>query len=427
MSDDELRRSEMGLGLREDVSIITTAAEEKRVVEAAPVKEPETLPEWVRQNLFSGWVNSTITLVTGAIALWGLFQLVNFVFFDGDWEIIRRFLKGYMVGSFPVEEVWRVWAIAYLTSLLAGISLGASRRRVHWTSRRIVLAIAAGAAFVGFIAFAVRTPKVWLLIAATAAVLSVGWVGGRAVGYERLRRPLMLAWILLFPAAIVILRFIGEGVAPRLWEGFFFNILAAFVGIFASFPIGIALALGRRSTLPAMRYFCIVFIEIFRGVPLVAWLVFSKYVVDLLLPPQLDTADIIKGFIAMTFFSAAYVAEIVRGGLQGVPEGQYEAARALGLSTTRMMALVVMPQALRSTIPAMISHFISLFKDTSLFVAIEVSDLLATARRSAFSPEFTLIADAEVLVFAAAVFWIVAFSMSRWSQRLELRLGVGER
>jgi general L-amino acid transport system permease protein len=128
----------------------------------------------------------------------------------------------------------------------------------------------------------------------------------------------------------------------------------------------------------------------------------------------------------MTLFSSAYVAEIVRGGLQGVHFGQFDAAHALGLSTIRMMILIILPQALRSTIPAMISHFISLFKDTALFSAIEVFDLLEAARRSSSNLAF-IGTDLETLLFAGFVFWIVAFSMSRWSQRLEVRLGVGER
>jgi general L-amino acid transport system permease protein len=148
--------------------------------------------------------------------------------------------------------------------------------------------------------------------------------------------------------------------------------------------------------------------------------------VDLLLPPQLNLPDIIKAFLAVTLFSAAYIGEIVRGGLQGIDRGQYEAARALGLSTTRMTLLIILPQALRSTIPAMISHFISLFKDTSLFTVIEVTELLSAAFRSSANPAF-LLTEKEVLLFAAVIFWIVAFSMSRWSQRLEVRLGVGER
>jgi general L-amino acid transport system permease protein len=236
---------------------------------------------------------------------------------------------------------------------------------------------------------------------------------------------LIIAWLLLFPAVLVIIRGFG-GVPPDEWGGLFFNLIAATVGIVASFPIGILLALGRRSEFPAVRLVCVVIIEVFRGVPLVAWLIFSKFVVDLLLPPQMSVPDIIKAFIAMTMFSAAYVGEIVRGGLQGVHSGQYEAARALGLSPTRLMVLVVLPQALRTTIPAMISHFISLFKDTSLFVAIQVTDLLAAARRSASSLDF-FGRDAETVLFAALIFWVIAFGMSRWSQRLELRLGVGER
>jgi general L-amino acid transport system permease protein len=174
-----------------------------------------------------------------------------------------------------------------------------------------------------------------------------------------------------------------------------------------------------------VRLVCVVLIEAFRGVPLIAWLIFLRFMVPLLLP-QVETPIIIRAFIAMTLFSSAYIAEIVRGGLQGVHSGQLEAGRALGLSPLRLTVLVVMPQALRSTIPPMIGHFISLFKDTSLFTAIAITELLTAARRSSASLEF-FGDDAETLLFAALIFWVIAFSMSRWSQRLELRLGVGER
>ena len=153
-------------------------------------------------------------------------------------------------------------------------------------------------------------------------------------------------------------------------------------------------------------------------------MIFAKYGLEFLLPPGMEVPDIIKALIMMTMFSAAYIAEIVRGGLQGVPAGQYEAARALGLSTSRMVALVVMPQALRATIPALISHFISLFKDTALFTVISVTELLEAASRLGL--EF-IGQEAQTLTFAALLFWMVAFTMSRWSQRLEVRLGVGER
>jgi general L-amino acid transport system permease protein len=171
------------------------------------------------------------------------------------------------------------------------------------------------------------------------------------------------------------------------------------------------------------------FIELIRGVPLVTLLLFGEFVLPLLLPPGFELAPLFRAGVMFTIFSAAYVAEIVRGGLQGIPQGQYDAARALGLSPTRMMALVILPQALRSTIPAMIGHFISLFKDTTLLsVLVGASELLDAARRAPRAGGFAFIGDVqEALLPAALIFWIVAFSMSRWSQRLERRVGLGER
>jgi general L-amino acid transport system permease protein len=393
-------------------------------MEDAPVTASRTPVQWLRHNLFSSWANGLLTLVSGAFAAFVVYQTLHFIFVGADWAVVRANMKGYMVGGFPIEEVWRVWASAYLVGALAGLSSGLSGWRVRWTVPTVVVAAAVAGVATVIVTGTAQTLLVRALSGGLVAVVAAGVVVGRS-GAISWRRPLLVAWVLAFPLIIVIVLGFG-GVSPSQWEGFFFNLLAATVGIFASFPIGIALALGRRSNLPAMRVVCVAFIELFRGVPLVAWLIFSKYVVDLLLPPQMDLPDIIKAFIAMTLFSAAYVGEIVRGGLQGVPTGQYEAARAMGLSTMSMMALVVLPQALRTTIPAMISHFISLFKDTSLFTAIEVTDLLAAARRSAESLEF-FGQDMETLLFAGLLFWVVAFSMSRWSQRLEVRLGVGAR
>lgn len=418
-------RGPFGLGAREDAGFLPPTQDEV-VVQTAPRAVPKTPAEWMRQNLFSGWVNTLVTIVSAAFVVFVVYQAARFVFVGGDFEVVRRFLRGYMVGSFPVEELWRVWTCVFLVGALAGLSVGSSRNRLPWPTRRIVLSLIVVAVVVAFLLSAVKTVLVWGLMVAVAVEIAAFRQIGLALGYQTLRRPLRWGWALSFPLVIIIVRFIGDGVAPRFWEGFFFNILAAAVGIFASFPIGILLALGRRSTLPAVRFFCVGFIEIFRGVPLVAWLVFSKFVVDLLLPPQMNLPDIIKALVAMTLFSSAYVAEIVRGGLQGIDRGQYEAGRALGLSTPRLLGLIVLPQALRSTIPAMISHFISLFKDTSLFTAIDVTELLSAARRSSNALEFQG-HSMETLLFASLIFWIVAFSMARWSQRLELRLGIGER
>jgi general L-amino acid transport system permease protein len=423
MAEREAPAGKFGLGLGEDVDLLRFQ-EETGVVGGPPVAAPTSPAEWMKVNLFSSPFNTVTTIVAGALVVFILFRALAFVFVDTQWRVIQVSMKGYMVGGFPIDEVWRIWLSTYLVAALAGLSAGMLRVSFRWTPGRLVGAVIAVAVAVLIITYTTLTWTPRLLALGVVAAVFAALAIGRRFG-DQLRRPVIIAWIALFPAIIFIVREF-DGVPPSEWQGFFFNIIAATVGIVASFPIGILLALGRRSSLPAMRTICVIFIEVFRGVPLVAWLIFSKFVVDLLLPPQVEVPDIIKAFIAMTLFSAAYVGEIVRGGLQGVQHGQYEAARALGLPTTRMMALVVLPQALRSTIPAMISHFISLFKDTSLFIAIEVTDLLASTRRSANSLEF-LGQDAQTLLFAALLFWAVAFSMSRWSQRLELRLGVGER
>jgi general L-amino acid transport system permease protein len=420
MADD--LRGRRPFGLEDDLGIVVP--EDAPAVETAPLSVPTTPAEWIRQNLFSSWFNSILTVVFGIFVLFALYNVINFTFASADWEVVRRFMRGYMVGRFPIEEVWRIWVCAYAVATLAGLSLGMSGWLPQLRRRRVpVIVIAAGMAIL-IMLYTTETALVRVLIAGIVAAIAAGVLLGRVSG-SRLRRPLITAWLLLFPAMLFVVRGF-DGVTPRLWGGLFFNLIAATVGIVMSFPIGILLALGRRSDLPAVRLVCVVIIEVFRGVPLIAWLFFSKFVVDLLLPPQVNIPDIIKAFVAMTMFSSAYVGEIVRGGLQGVHHGQYEAGRALGLSPARLTVLVVMPQALRSTIPPMIGHFISLFKDTSLFVAINVTDLLAATRRSASSLDF-LGRDAEVLLFAAMIFWVIAFSMSRWSQRLELRLGVGER
>ena len=424
MADDDLRRREALLGGREDVSVAVVGDVDGRIVESAPVKEPQTPGEWIKVNLFSGPVNSILSIASAAFLLFLLLQIIDFVFVGGQWQVVRVNMKAYMVGGFPQEELWRVWTCLYLLVVMVGLSLGAAGKTFTLRARlipRLVIALAAAVLVLGF---TVQSSLARIGVVGVPVMVAVSYLVGRSFPrpINKVRLP---AWILLFPVMIVIVRGF-DGVPPKDWEGLFFNLTAATVGIFASFPIGIGLALGRRSSLPAVRLFCVVVIEVFRGVPLVAWLVFSKYIVHLLLPPQLDLPDIIKALVVMTMFSAAYIAEIVRGGLQGVNQGQYEAGRALGLSTTRLNFLIVLPQALRATIPAMIGHFISLFKDTSLFSAIQVTDLLDAGQRSAIALEF-LGRDAEALLFVALFFWVVAFSMSRWSQRLEMRLGVGDR
>jgi general L-amino acid transport system permease protein len=274
--------------------------------------------------------------------------------------------------------------------------------------------------------YVVDTLLVHALLAGVVAVIGIGvWIGC-TFGSAIKGKALLYAWIAAFPLVILVLRFFG-GVSERLWGGFMVNLIVAVVAIVASFPIGVLLALGRRGSLPIIRLFSVNVIEIVRGAPLYTLLIFGVFVLPLMLPPGIGKPpNIILAMIVFTLFSSVYVAEIVRGGLQGVHEGQYEAARALGLPVRKIMRLVILPQALRSTIPAMISHFISLFKDTSLLATIAILELLRQARRASAALGFAG-KSLEALLPAALLFWIVAFSMARWSQRLEKRLGVGER
>jgi general L-amino acid transport system permease protein len=393
------------------------------VVQVAPVRPPLTPGEWVRRNLFSTWFNGALTIVSAVLVSVLVVRFVRFVFVSADWEVFRANLRVYMVGRFPEDQLWRVWAMVFFLAILLGLSHGVlvpvrRRTRLALAVRAVVAVLAVGA-----LVYLVSSPSVWLLTATAVAsytgAVSIGRRGGR-----RLLRGLLVAWLLAFPVVVILLSF-GD-VSTAQWGGLMLNVIVAVAVIAPSFPLGILLALGRRSSLPAISWFCVGFIELIRGVPLLTLLVFGRFVLILLLPPGLTVVQLVRAIFMFTLFSSAYVAEIVRGGLQGVPEGQYEAARALGMSTTRTMALVALPQALRNTIPPMIGHFISVFKDTSLLAALSFSDLLFTARRA--SQDFEFVGhQAEALLPAAFLFWVIAFSMSRWSQRVETRLGVGER
>lgn len=420
-----LRSSERVLGLQEE--IVGADLPDEGAVRRAPHKDPTTPGEWVRENLFSSPFNSVLTIVFGLLGLLLGYQVIRFIFFSGNWGVFQNNVGGYMTGRWPRDELWRIWTAVYAVALLSGLGLGIVNLRFDLSSKRknITRVVIIAALLFVFVA-SVDTLLVYVLTLAIIGFIAAGIVIGRRLGGV-LTRPLMIAWILAFPAIMVLFRGF-DGVPPRLWGGFVLNLTVAFVAIFASFPIGLFLALGRRSTLPVIRFFSIGAIELIRGNPLYILLITGNFLFPLLLPPSFsDIPLIIRAMAIFTLFSSAYVAEIVRGGLQGVDDGQYEASRALGLSYTRMMALVILPQALRSTIPAMISHFISLFKDTSLLAVIGgFTDALRAARRASAG-----LGEAgnslEALLPAALMFWVVAFSMSRWSQRVEKRVGVGER
>lgn len=219
-----------------------------------------------------------------------------------------------------------------------------------------------------------------------------------------------------------------RGVVPDietpLWGGLYLTLVIGIVGIVGSMPIGIVLALGRRSDMPIVHSLCIAFIELWRGVPLITVLFMASVMFPLFLPEGLNFDKLVRALIGVMLFSAAYMAEVVRGGLQAIPKGQYEAAEAMGLSYWKSMSLIILPQALKLVIPGIVNTFIGLFKDTTLVLIIGLFDLLGMVQLAGTNPKWLGFAT-EGYVFAALGFWVFCFSMSRYSQHLERKLHTG--
>jgi general L-amino acid transport system permease protein len=216
-------------------------------------------------------------------------------------------------------------------------------------------------------------------------------------------------------------------VPTTAWGGLLITLLLAVGGIVLSFPIGVLLALGRRSSLPVVKVFSILFIEVIRGVPLVTILFMFSVILALFLPAESRIDRILRALMGTVVFSAAYMAENVRGGLQAIPPGQVEAAKAVGLNGFQITTLIVLPQALRLVIPSIVGQFIALFKDTTLVVIVGINDLLGIGNAVLkLNPEFFRL-QMEVYVFIAIIFWIFSYFMSYASLQLEKSLGVGER
>jgi len=281
-------------------------------------------------------------------------------------------------------------------------------------------------------AMQVSKQPVWADLAVTAAVVSALvfylW-GGLRSGW----RPLISSLVTFAGIAIVIaLMGLDRGGLPavdtRLWGGLLVTLVISVVGIVASMPIGIALALGRRSTIPLIRIFSIAFIEFWRGVPLITVLFFATYMLPLFLPGNFTVDGLVRALIGTALFAGAYQAEVVRGGLQAIPRGQGEAASALGLSWWKTTFLIVLPQALRHVIPGLVNSFIALFKDTSLVSIVALFDLLGSMRASFSDPNWatptTLFTG---FAFTGMIYFAFCFGMSRYSLFVENRLNAHRR
>ena len=384
--------------------------------------------KWLKKNLFSTWPNTLLTFVAAAFVYLALKGAFTWVFGTAKWDPVTNSLKLFAVGQYPTGELWRVGAILLMVSFLMGVSWSL------WggTVRTFALALAVALGVIALLPVGLEkmgwTLRLWFL--ANPILTGLGYLLGRAPVVKS--RWLLIGWLLSFVLTIFLLRgFEGNETVPvvetGLWGGLLLTFLLALIGIVASFPIGVVLALGRQSALPVVKIFCTLFIELVRGVPLVTILFMFSIILPLFLPENVRIDRVLRAMSAMTFFAAAYMAENVRGGLQAIPKGQYEAAEAVGLNAFQTMLLIVLPQALRAVIPAIVGQFIALFMDTTLAIIVGLVELLAIGKSILNSNVEWLLLDSEVYIFIAAVFWVFTYSMSYASRRLEVALGVGER
>ena len=379
---------------------------------------------WLRKNLLSTWYNVLLTILASVFIFFVSRGVVSWVFFSANWAPVTNSLKLFAVGQYPPEQLWRVGAIVCMVSFLFGISW----RVWGGTVRTFALSLAVAFGIMGLLPVGMAwSLRLWLL--ANPLLTIAGYQVGRA----RIKSWwVALGWIVSFVLTIVLLSGVkGVRWLPKVvtgvWGGLLLTFLLALVGVVASFPIGVLLALGRQSKLPVLKGFCILFIELVRGVPLVTILFLASIILPLFLPEGVRVDRVLRAMIGMTLFAAAYMAENIRGGLQAIPIGQVEAARAVGLNNFQTMLLIVLPQALRLVIPAIVGQFIALFMDTTLAVIVGLLELLAVGRAVLeINVEWKLL-NMEVYVFIAAVFWIFNYAMSFASRRLEVALGVGER
>ncbi|NLQ17214.1 amino acid ABC transporter permease [Marinomonas sp. M1K-6] len=342
---------------------------------------------WVRQNLFSSPLNVFLTLFSAYLLYLLVPPIVSWAFINATWEgtskaactgggacwaFVSVYFDQFMYGLYPEKETWRINLAVILLIVMVG-------------------------------AFAIKTiNKLYLSVAIIFVYPIVAYC--------------------LFAGGVFGL----EAVETSLWGGLFLTVLLGVVGIVASFPLGVLLALGRRSDMPIAKSVCVVFIETIRAVPLITILFMASVMIPLFLPDGINFNKLLRVLIGIILFSSAYMAEVVRGGLQAIPKGQYEAADAMGLTYWQSMILVVLPQALKLVIPGIVNSFISLFKDTTLVYIVGMFDFLGRIQAANHDSNW-LGTTIEGYAFAALIYFIICFGMSRYSMALERKLETGHK
>lgn len=342
---------------------------------------------WVRANLFPSIGASIATLACAALLLLILPPFLRWAVFDATWTGTTREACG------PGGACWPFVA-ARLNQFLYGFYPASEQWRVNLALAFLVIPVA---------------------LLATAPLPRKGLLG--------------ILLFLIYPPLCLWLLAGGFGlpiVETRDWGGLMLTSFMALFGGLIAFPLGVLLALGRQSTLPIVRTISITFIEFWRGVPIITVIFLASQLLPLILPSGVDVNKLVRALVGLALVVAAYMAEVVRGGLAALPKGQYEAADALGLNYWQATRLIVLPQALRTSIPGLVNEFIALLKNTTLVLIVSLFDLLGIVQAALADPKWVGLTH-EGYLFAGFTFWIICFGLSRWSLNLENRLGLGKR
>ncbi|MBZ9816739.1 MULTISPECIES: amino acid ABC transporter permease [unclassified Mesorhizobium] len=354
---------------------------------------------WVRKNLVGSVGDTVLTILGIAIVLWILPQVISWAFLNAQWTGPDRTVCTTVTQGGIQPDGWTGACWAFVNAKFGQFMFGTYPIEERW--RPILVAI--------------------LFVALLVPML-----------IPRVPRKGLNA-VLLFVALPIVAFFLLLGgvfglpvVETSRWGGLLVTLSLSFVGIAVSLPLGIVLALGRRSKMPIIKWLCIVFIETVRGIPLITVLFFASVMLPLFLPAGVTFDKYLRALIGVSLFAAAYMAEVIRGGLQAIPKGQYEGADSLGLGYWQKMSLIVLPQALKLVIPGIVNTFIGMFKDTSLVLIISMFDLLGVVKQNFADANWATPQTARSgLIFAAFVFWLFCFGMSRYSMYTERRLDTG--
>ncbi|WP_287260364.1 amino acid ABC transporter permease [Mesorhizobium sp.] len=347
---------------------------------------------WIRKNLFSTPFSGVLTICFTVLAAWLLYQFASFAVLDAVWAGGQEECR-----ANPEGACW-----PFIVEKFDYLRYGAYPVSERW---RVDLTLAIGAVLIAWLLWK-RAPR---------------------------RNVAALLFFVAYPVvAFALLRGVASLDLPVidtvLWGGLLITLLMSIVGIVFSLPLGVLLALGRRSELPFVRAVCVIFIEVVRGVPFITVLFMANFMMPLFVPDYLTPDRLLRPLIAIALFSSAYMAEVVRAGLQAIPKGQYEAAKALGVSYFTMIRLIILPQALTIVIPGIVSTFIGLFKDTTLVAIVGIADFLRAVETARVDPNWAgpTISSTGYL-FAGLVYWIFCFGMSRYSHSMERALARGHK